>query len=52
MEDGAVTDITVTYTATDTIYTSGATLEEVNKNTISIDLPAQWEPAYLPKVFL
>ena len=44
VEDGSVTDITVTYTAKDTIYNA-----EEDTNMISIDLPALWEPAYRPQ---
>ena len=43
VEDGSVTDITVTYTAKDTIYNA-----KEDTNMIRIDLPDQWEPAYSP----
>ena len=44
VEDGTVTDITVTYTATDMINVENTG----NNNMISIELPALWEPAYRP----
>ena len=52
VEDGTVTDITVTYAATDMIYIdSGASTTvttDDNINTISIELPSLWEPAHPP----
>ena len=39
VEDGTIVDVTVTYTAQDTVY---------SENMVTIGLPLNWEPAYEP----